>query len=131
MTKSIKITSDDTLKQGHLWVAPIWSYTDKKFVPRPVVIVGNDKANDKIGLIINFITKQGARDEFDVELKHWHSAGLKVKSWVRTSKPLTILKTDLRQDLIMKNGVEQPKGYIGELHEEDLANVLEMCRHIF
>lgn len=131
MTKSTQITSEDLLKQGHLWVAPIWSHTDNKFVPRPVVIVGNEKANDKIGLIINFVTKQGARDEFDVKLEHWQVAGLKVESWVRTAKPLTILKSELRQEMVVRDGVEQPKGYIGQLHPDDLANVLEMCRHIF
>ena len=131
MMKSTQITSDSVLKQGHVWVAPIWSYTDNKFLPRPVVIVGNDKANDKVGMVINFITKQGARDEFDVELKHWSQAGLTVPSWVRTSKPLTILKSELKQDMVEKDGIKKPRGYIGELHEEDLANVLEMCRHIF
>lgn len=131
MTKSTKTTSDDFLKQGHLWAAPIWSHTENKFVGRPVVIVGNDKANDKIGMIINFITKQGARDDFDVKLVYWQEAGLKVQSWVRTAKPLTLLKSDLKKEMIVKNGVRQPKGYIGELHPEDLANVLEMCRHIF
>jgi len=131
MTKSTPITSDEVLQQGHLWVAPIWSHTDNKFVPRPVLIVGNDRANDKVGLIINFVTKQGARDDFDVKLKYWSESGLKVPSWVRTSKPLTILKNDLKQDIVERDGVEKPRGYIGELHPEDLANVLEMCRHIF
>lgn len=131
MTKSTQTTSDDLLKQGHLWVAPVWSHTDNKYVPRPVVIVGNEKSNDKIGVIINFVTKQGARDEFDVELKHWKSAGLKVESWVRTAKPLTILKSDLKQDIVEKNGITKPRGYIGQLHEEDLVNVLEMCRAAF
>jgi len=112
-------------------VAPIWSHTDNRFVPRPVVIVGNDKANDKLGMIINFVTKQGARDEFDVELKYWQEAGLKSPSWVRTAKPLTILKSDVKQDVVTKDGVQKPRGYIGKLNDIDLANILEQCKMIF
>lgn len=131
MTKSTTITSNEVMKQGHLWVAPIWSHTANEFVGRPIVITGNDSANDKLGLIVNFVTRTPARNDFDVDLKHWKYAGLNSPSRVRTSKPLTILKKDLNQTLFERNGVRQPRGYIGKLHEEDLANVLEMCRLIY
>jgi mRNA-degrading endonuclease toxin of MazEF toxin-antitoxin module len=130
MTKSTPTTSD-LLTQGHVWIAPIWSHTENRNIPRPVVIVGNQNANDKIGVIINFITKQGARDEFDVELKYWKEAGLTVKSWVRTAKPLTITKSDLKQDIVEKDGIKKPRGYIGKLDDRDLADVIEMCKSIF
>lgn len=130
MTKSTK-TISDLFKQGHVWIAPVWSYTDNKFTPRPVVIVGNDDANDRVGMIINFITKQGARDDFDVEIKHWQQAGLHTPSWARTAKPLTILKSDVKQDIVTRDGIQKPRGYIGQLHEEDLANILERCKMIF
>lgn len=131
MTTSTKTTSSFDFKQGQIWVAPIWSHTENKTVPRPVVIVGNDKANDKIGLVINFVTKQGSRNEFDVELKHWAQAGLKVKSWVRTAKPITILKSEIKRDLVMRDGVEKPRGYVGELHKDDLAMIIEMCKAVY
>lgn len=130
MTKSTE-TISELFKQGQLWVAPIWDHTLNKFRPRPVVIVGNDKANDTLDIVINFITKTPGRTEYDVELIHWEEAGLDMPSWVRTSKPLTIEKSKLRTDIVERNGVKKPRGYIGELHEVDLANVLEQCRLVF
>lgn len=131
MTKSTQITSDDFLKQGHVWVAPVWSYEDQAYKPRPVVIVGNDQANDKIDVVINFITKTKGRNDYDVELIYWREAGLHQSSWVRTSKPLTIRKSDLRTQIIERNGKVQPKGYIGKLHDIDFANVIEQCKLVF
>lgn len=122
---------ENLLKQGHLWVAPIWSHKDGKNVPRPIVIVGNDHANDKIGVVINFITKSEPRDEFDVELKHWKEAGLRVKSVVRTAKPTTILKSELRFEPTLRDGIIIPKGYIGKLHDDDLIEVIRLCKLIF
>ncbi|MEZ2659190.1 type II toxin-antitoxin system PemK/MazF family toxin [Aneurinibacillus aneurinilyticus] len=121
----------DLLKQGHVWVAPVWNHTEGKYTPRPIVVVGNDKANDKIGLIINFVTKQGARNEFDVPINYWKEAGLNFPSWVRTAKPTTILKSDLRLDPVNRDGIVKPKGYIGKLHNDDLQDVLTACRDIF
>jgi mRNA interferase MazF len=131
MTKSTEIISEDFLKQGHIWVAPVWSYTDNKFKPRPVVIVGNDEANDQLDVLINFVTKTPGRNKYDVEIKYWREAGLNCPSWVRTSKPLTIQKSSLRTEIVERNGVQQPRGYIGKLHDEDLANVIEMCKNIY
>ncbi|MBX4152306.1 type II toxin-antitoxin system PemK/MazF family toxin [Paenibacillus lautus] len=119
------------LTQGHLWVAPVWNHTENKFTPRPVVIVGNAEANDRIGLIINFVTKQGARDKFDVPVEYWKEAGLDCESWVRTAKPTTIVKTNLKLDPVSRQGIIRPRGYIGKLHEHDLTNVLAMCKSIF
>lgn len=131
MTKSTQITSDDFLKQGHVWIAPVWSYTDRKYKARPVVIVGNDESNDRLDVVLNFITSQGSRSDFDVELEYWEAAGLDDPSWVRTSKPLTIMKKQLRTEMIERDGVRQPKGYIGKLEDTDIANVLEMCRRVY
>lgn len=137
MTRSTKITFDEgyepenLLKQGHVWVAPVWSHTEGKNVPRPIVITGNDSANDKIGMIINFVTRTDARDEFDVEIVHWRQAGLNEPSFVRTAKPTTILKSDLKQTPVNRDGVIRPKGYIGKLHQDDLAKVLASCKNIF
>lgn len=122
---------ENLIKQGSLWVAPIWSHTDNKNVPRPILIVGNDHANDKIGMIINFVTRTDARTEFDVEIKYWQQAGLKSPSQVRTSKPTTILKSEVKQDPVRKNGIIVPRGFIGKLHKEDLENVLTLCRDLF
>lgn len=131
MTKSTEITSEDFFKQGHVWVAPVWSIMDQANKPRPVVIVGNDKANDQLDIVINFVTKTAGRGDYDVKLEHWKAAGLKVESWVRTSKPLTIQKSQLRTEMITRNGVKQPKGYIGKLNDTDLANIIEKCKSIF
>lgn len=131
MTKNTQTTSDDLFKQGHLWVAPVWDHTLNKFRPRPVVIVGNDNANDTLDIVINFITKTPGRTDYDVELIYWKEAGLALPSWVRTSKPLTIEKSKIKTDIIEKDGVKKPRGYIGELHEKDLANVLEQCKLVY
>lgn len=130
MTTSTQITSDSVMKQGHLWVAPV-AVTDGPKKPRPIVIVGSDKANDTLDIVINFVTKHTNRSEYDVEIKHWEQAGLKQPSWVRTGKPLTIERSKLNTTMVPRDGVLQPKGYIGELNEEDLANVIEMCKHVF
>jgi mRNA interferase MazF len=130
MTTSTKILSEDVMKQGHLWVAPV-AVTDGPKKPRPIVVVGRDDANDTLDIVINFITKHTDRSDYDVELKYWKEAGLNQPSWVRTAKPLTIEKSKLNTTMVMKNGVLRPKGYIGELHETDLANVLEMCRAVY
>jgi mRNA interferase MazF len=122
---------NDLLKQGHVWIAPILNHTTGKAEPRPVIIVGNDKANDTIGLIINFVTKQGARDQFDIPVEHWDEAGLDCMSWVRTAKPLTILKNQLKRDLVDRNGVMKPRGYIGKMNEDDLEKVLASCKSIY
>jgi mRNA interferase MazF len=125
MTKNTGILFDSgfdleiLLKQGHLWVAPIWNHVAAKFTPRPIVIVGNEDANDKIGLIINFVTKQDPRDKFDVPIEFWEVAGLNCPSWVRTAKPTTI------------EGVIRPRGYIGKLHDHDLEKIIAMCKNIF
>lgn len=81
MTKSTRITSDDLVKQGHVWIAPVWSHTDRRFKPRPVLIVGNDSANDKLDLVLNFVTSQGVRNDFDAELEYWAEASLDEESW--------------------------------------------------
>ncbi|MGM0837252.1 MAG: type II toxin-antitoxin system PemK/MazF family toxin [Bacillota bacterium] len=131
MMKNMQITSDDFLGQGQVWIAPVWSYRDKKFKPRPVVIVGNESANDKLDVVLNFITSQVARGDYDVELTFRGEAGLDVPSWVRTAKPFTIQKSQLRTQMIERHGVQQPKGYIGRLNDIDLANVIEMCRLVY
>jgi mRNA interferase MazF len=131
MMKNTLILSDDFLKQGHVWIAPVWSNKDNKYKPRPVVIVGNDRSNDKLDVVLNFVTSQGQRNEFDVELLYWNDAGLDSPSWVRTSKPLTILKSQLRTELVNRDGIMRPKGYVGMLNDIDLANVLEMCRAVY
>lgn len=137
MTGTTKITfsegfePENLFKQGHLWVAPVWNHTEGKFEPRPIVIVGNDHANDKIGMIINFVTKTAPRDEYDVELEYWKFAGLTIKSYVRTAKPTTILKADLKQDPVNRGGVIRPRGYIGYLHENDLKKVIESCKSAY
>ncbi|MGD6777997.1 type II toxin-antitoxin system PemK/MazF family toxin [Sutcliffiella horikoshii] len=131
MMKNMQTISDYYLAQGQVWIAPVWSCKDRKFKPRPVVIVGNESANDKLDVVLNFITSQGARGDFDVELTFRDETGLDVPSWVRTAKTFTIQKSQLRTQMIEREGVTQPKGYIGRLNEIDLANVIEMCRLVF
>lgn len=133
MTINIETTSNlnPELKQGHVWVTPIWQDREQTFKPRPIVIVGNEEANDALYLVINFITSYGQRDRFDVEIKHWAYAGLDQSSWVRTSKIQTILRRKINTALVERNGILQPRGYIGKLYDEDLVNVLEMCKHVF
>lgn len=128
---STTFNPDEFLKQGHIWVAPVWNHKQGRFTPRPVVLVGNDEAHDAVGLIINFITTQGARDRFDVPVEYWRESGLDDPSWMRTAKPTTIVKLDLRRDPVSRDGVIKPKGYIGKLHNDDLAKVLTMCKSIF
>jgi mRNA-degrading endonuclease toxin of MazEF toxin-antitoxin module len=130
MTMNTQILSKDVMKQGHLWVARV-AVTEGPKKPRPVVIVGNDKVNDTLDIIVDFITKHSDRSEYDVELKYWKEAGLTQPSWVRTSKPITVEQQIIDTTMVMKAGVLRPKGYIGKLHDEDLANVLEMCKLIF
>ncbi|WP_165789977.1 MULTISPECIES: hypothetical protein [unclassified Paenibacillus] len=71
-------------------------------------------------MIITFVTRTDARNEFDVEIKYWQQAGLKSPSQVRTSKPTTILKSEVKQDPVRKNRIIVPRGFIGKLHKEDL-----------
>ncbi|WP_442962003.1 hypothetical protein [Pseudogracilibacillus sp. SO10305] len=51
-------------------------------------------------------------------LEYWEEAGLLKPSVVRTSKITSIHGTELKR-------------YLGELHSEDLENVLNMCRKLF
>lgn len=114
MTKS----TEKTFRQGEVWIARVRFIQDPtKSKPRSVVIVGNELALD-VDVIVNPITREAQRNDFDVEIKHWQTAGLRGPSIVRTSKPLTIIGTELHEK-------------IGELHEEDLTYVLEKAKEIF
>ncbi|MGN7403684.1 type II toxin-antitoxin system PemK/MazF family toxin [Cytobacillus praedii] len=104
--------------QGDVWLAIInFSENRNDWKRRPVVIVGNEKACD-LDMIINPITTQQPRNEFDVVLQDWQEAGLARPSVVRTSKPDTFHKQELERKL-------------GSLSEKDLANVLEKCKQVF
>lgn len=131
MTTSMRTSSEDFFEQGDVWVAPVWAVKDNRFKPRPVVIVGNDKVNDAVDVVANFITTQGSRGDYDVEIIHWQKAGLNDPSWARTSKPITVAKSQLRTEMITRDGVQKPRGYIGKLDDIDLANILEMCKAVF
>jgi hypothetical protein len=65
-----------------------------------MTVLMTELENDRVGVVIDFITKTPARNDFDDELQYWQEAGLKVPSWVRTSKPLTILKRELRTQIM-------------------------------
>jgi len=114
MTNSTEMTCE----QGDVWLA-IVNFSEDRSVwkRRPVVIVGNQQACD-LDMVINPITTQDARSEFDVVLQNWQEAGLAKPSVVRTSKPATFHKRELDRKL-------------GTLTEQDLATVLEQCRQVF
>jgi mRNA interferase MazF len=133
MTRNMPDTFNPTLWmiQGHIWVTPVWNNTENRNTPRPIVIVGNEQANNTLALIVNFITKQEPRDQFDIPLDYWQEAGLTVASFVRTAKPFTLLRKDLRQQPTDRNGLSVPRGYVGELHPHDLNKVITACKHIY
>jgi len=133
MTSNTRTTSnpESLMTQGHIWVAPVWNHKKSVFQPRPILIVGNSDSNDTIGLVVNFITKQPPRDKFDVTIEYWKESGLVEPSWVRTAKPLSILRNELSQDIVERNGERRPKGYIGKMHDHDLERVIATCKEVF
>ena len=90
-------------KVGEIYLA----YEGRK--ERPVLIINNGLGID-IDLTLARITGTKARNEFDVELKHWKEAGLNKPSVVRCSKITTIRPGN-------------PLLKIGKIHEEDWQNV--------
>src|SRR5699024_1918124 len=82
-----------------------------------LLFVGNELALD-IDVIIAPVTSQKPRNQFDIVLEYWEEAGLLKPSVVRTSKITSIHGTELKR-------------FLGELHNHDLENVLNMCRKLF
>lgn len=112
-------TSTETkFNQGEVWIARVRFIQDpSKAKPRPVVIVGKNIAYE-MDVVVNPITTENPRNEFDVPINNWKKAGLVGPSVVRTSKPLTITGSELRKK-------------IGELDPADLANVLQKNRELY
>ncbi|TQS75020.1 type II toxin-antitoxin system PemK/MazF family toxin [Ornithinibacillus gellani] len=104
-------------KQGEVWLADVLFKGTQQTKQRPVVIVGNELALD-IDVIIAPITSQKSRNRFDIVLKYWEEAGLLKPSVVRTSKITSIHGTELQR-------------HLGELHNHNLENVLNMCKKLF
>ncbi|MDH4620023.1 type II toxin-antitoxin system PemK/MazF family toxin [Brevibacillus sp. AY1] len=100
-----------TYELGEVWYAAFpYEEDETKTEERPVVIIVEDEGNGKVS--VAKITKTSPRDQYDIVLKHWKSAGLKRPSVVRTSK---VVQIDISQ-------IDNKKG---ELHEEDLEAVVE------
>ncbi|GIN59218.1 type II toxin-antitoxin system PemK/MazF family toxin [Lederbergia ruris] len=104
-------------KQGEVWLADVLFKEPRKTKQRPVVIVGNELALD-VDVIIAPVTSQKPRNQFDIILEYWEEAGLLKPSVVRTSKITSIHGSELKR-------------HLGELHNHDLKNVLNMCKELF
>ena len=110
-------TKSSEKKQGEVWLADVIFKGTRQTKQCPVVIVGNELALD-IDVIIAPVTSQKPRNQFDIVLEYWEEAGLLKPSVVHTSKITSIHGTELKR-------------YLGELHNHDLENVLNMCRKLF
>ncbi len=106
-----------SFKQGEVWIVDVVFKGSHQSKQRPVVIVGNERAID-VDVIISPITSQKPRNEFDVVLEYWESAGLLKPSVARTSKIISIHGSELRRK-------------IGVLVHHDLQRVLHTCRNLF
>lgn len=104
-------------KQGGVWLADVLFRGSRQTKQRPVVIVGNELALE-IDVIIAPVTSQKPKNQFDIVLEYWKEAGLLKPSVVRTSKITSIHGTELKR-------------HLGELHNYDLENVLNMCKELF
>ncbi|WP_373894317.1 type II toxin-antitoxin system PemK/MazF family toxin [Virgibacillus sp. CBA3643] len=69
-------------------------------------------------VIIAPVTSQQPRNQFDVVLEYWEEAGLLKPSVARTSKIVSVHGNELKR-------------HIGELHNDDLERVLNMCKKLF
>lgn len=135
MTSSMETTSnfDPAFEQQHIWVAPMWQDREQSRKPRPVLIIGR-AANDEYDIVVSVITSQQKwekKDEFTIPIKHWQYAGLKDESWVRISKIATVSRRVIKQDTIVREGRETPRGYIGKMHDDDFKKVQEKLAKLF
>ena len=104
--------------QGEIWIARVRFIQDSsKVKARPVVIVGKNIANE-MDVVINPITTESARTDYDIPISNWEKAGLAEPSIARTSKPLTITGSELHEK-------------IGELDPVDLVKVLQKNRELY
>src|SRR5699024_8837904 len=117
ITKRMIYTMSSKREQGEVWLADVLFKGTRQTKQRPVVIVGNELALD-IDVIIAPVTSQKPRNQFDIDVEFSDEAGLLKPSVVRTSIINSIHGTELKR-------------YLGELHSNDLANVLNMCRKLF
>ncbi|ACV61707.1 hypothetical protein Dtox_0798 [Desulfofarcimen acetoxidans DSM 771] len=104
--------------QGDIWIARVRFIQDlSKVKARPVVIVGKNIAHET-DVIINPITTESPRTDFDIPIINWQKAGLAGPSIIRASKPLTIIGSELHKK-------------IGELDPDDLVKVLQKNRELY
>ncbi|MBI4630455.1 MAG: type II toxin-antitoxin system PemK/MazF family toxin [Chloroflexi bacterium] len=82
---------------------------------RPAIVLLDTGDSD---VIVARVTSQEGRDEFDVELKDWKSAGLLRESIVRVHKLATLEKTTLARRM-------------GKLSERDWASVKVAIDHLW
>jgi len=107
----------DNFKQGNVFLIKAFYQLTGETKIRPVAIVSNEKAID-LDVIVTPITGQDKRNDFDVPIIKWQEAGLEKPSIARTSK-LTMINYN---NLYKK---------IGELHKDDLVNILGKCKEVF
>ncbi|MCF8567671.1 type II toxin-antitoxin system PemK/MazF family toxin [Alicyclobacillus tolerans] len=110
--------NSQALKQGEVYLADVYFSATNQYKRRPVIIVSNERAIDLVDVMTAPVTSQRARNEFDVDIEKWREAGLAYPSIARTAKLLTIDQSKLLRKL-------------GDLDDNDLANVLEKCRQLF
>ncbi|WP_246050117.1 type II toxin-antitoxin system PemK/MazF family toxin [Aquibacillus sediminis] len=67
-------------KRGEIWTVEL---NGKR---RPAVIVSNDNVIVELDHLIQTVTSQQIRNEFDIAIEYWEEAGLDKPSIVRSSK---------------------------------------------
>ncbi|HDR7066885.1 TPA: type II toxin-antitoxin system PemK/MazF family toxin [Bacillus cereus] len=114
MTKSM----GKTVNQGEVWIANVKFVQDNQTKVRPVLAISLEIDGDD-DVVVLPVTSQNPRNDYDVEVSDYKGTGLlKQPSYIRTSKPLTIEKRELKRK-------------IGEIKDVDLANALEKFRSLF
>jgi len=82
---------------------------------RPVLVLCE---SDAVDLLVVPITTHAARGSYDVLLNDWQVAGLRLPSWARTSKLVTVAKSTVVRKM-------------GELTQRDAQNARATLRRFF